>query len=151
MARFESARFAYVGIGGSDVTGKVYAEQNAAASRTGVDVRGNRLPYAPEWTTTATVGLRHRSGADLSVEAVHLGRQFGDPLNTRVLVADGQQGVLPSNTLWNVAANVPVPSLGVTAFGAVKNLFDELVLVDRTRGLLPSMPRMVQVGVERRF
>jgi outer membrane receptor protein involved in Fe transport len=59
--------------------------------------------------------------------------------------------VLPSNTLWNVAANVPVPSLGVTAFGAVKNLFDELVLVDRTRGLLPSMPRMVQVGVERRF
>jgi Fe(3+) dicitrate transport protein len=151
VARFESARFAYVGIGGSDVTGKVYAEQNTAGTRTRVDVRGNRLPYAPEWTTTATLGLRHRGGADVSVEAVHLGRQFGDALNTRVLVADGQQGVLPSNTLWNVAANVPVPSLGVTAFGAVKNLFDELVLVDRTRGLLPSMPRMVQVGVERRF
>jgi Fe(3+) dicitrate transport protein len=129
----------------------VYAEQNTAGTRTRVDVRGNRLPYAPEWTTTATLGLRHRGGADVSVEAVHLGRQFGDALNTRVLVADGQQGVLPSNTLWNVAANVPVPSLGVTAFGAVKNLFDELVLVDRTRGLLPSMPRMVQVGVERRF
>jgi Fe(3+) dicitrate transport protein len=150
-ARFEGARFAYVGVGGSDVTDKVYAEQNAAATRTRVNVRGNRLPYAPDWTTTATLGVRHRGGADLSVEAVHVGRQFGDPLNTRVLVADGQQGVLPSNTLWNLAANVPVPLLGVTAFGAVKNVFDALVLVDRTRGLLPSMPRMVQVGVERRF
>jgi len=151
VARFEGDRFAYIGTGGSDVVGKVYAGQNSGSTRTRLDVSGNRLPYAPEFFTTATVGVRHRSGADLSVEAVYMAQQFGDAANTRVLVSDGQQGVLPANTLWNVAMNVPMPSLGVTAFGTVKNVFDELVIVDRTRGLLPNMPRLVQLGVERRF
>jgi len=151
VARFEGGRFAYIGIGGSDVAGRVYAEQNAAATRTRQDVRGNRLPYAPEWTTTATLGVRHRGGADLSVEAVHLGRQFGDAANTRVIVADGQQGVLPANTIWNVSANAPIRPLGVTAFATVKNVFDNLVVVDRTRGLLPGMPRLMQFGLERAF
>jgi len=39
----------------------------------------------------------------------------------------------------------------VVAFATVKNVFDELVLVDRTRGLLPGMPRLVQVGLQRDF
>jgi Fe(3+) dicitrate transport protein len=151
VARFDSDRFAYIGTSGSDVVGKVYADQNSGGTRTRLDVTGNRLPYAPEFTTTATLGLRHRSGADLSLEAVHIGEQFGDPANTRVLVADGQQGTLPANTIWNVAANLPVRPLGVTAFATVKNVFDELVLVDRTRGLLPGMPRLVQMGLQRDF
>jgi Fe(3+) dicitrate transport protein len=151
VARFEGARFAYIGTGGSDEVGKVYAGQNSGNTRTRLDVRGNRLPYAPEFFTTTTLGVRHRVGADLSIEAVHMAAQFGDPANTRLLVSDGQQGVLPANTLWNVAVNVPVRTLGVTAFGTVKNVFNDLVIVDRTRGLLPNMPRLVQVGAERRF
>jgi Fe(3+) dicitrate transport protein len=151
LARFEGDRFAYIGTGGSDVTGKVYADQNGAGTRTRLNVQGNRLPYAPEFTTTATVGLRHSTGADLSIEAVHVASQFGDAANTTVLVPDGQQGVLPANTIWNVAANLPVRPLGVVAFATVKNVFDELVLVDRTRGLLPGMPRLVQVGLQRDF
>jgi Fe(3+) dicitrate transport protein len=140
-----------VGTAGSDVVGKVYVEQNASGTRTVVRVTGNRVPYAPERTLTATVGLRHRAGIDLSAEAVHVGRQFGDPVNTRVLVADGQQGPLPANTLWNIAANWTSAPLGVTIFATVKNVFDDVVLVDRTRGLLPGMPRLVQLGLERRF
>ncbi len=151
VARFESARFAYLGTGGGDVTNKVYAEQNGTGTRTRLDVRGNRLPYAPELTTTASLGLRHRGGADVSVEAVHLGQQFGDAANTRLTVADGQQGLLPANTIWNVAGNVPLRPLGVTAFATVKNLFGEMVLVDRTRGLLPGVRRLMQFGLERSF
>ena len=151
IARFEGDRFAYIGAAAGDVAGKVYAEQNGAGTRTRLDVSGNRLPYAPEFTTTATLGLRHTSGADLSVEAVHLGEQSGDAANTRVLVADGQQGALPASTLWNVAANLPLRALGVTAFATVKNVFDALVIVDRTRGLLPGMPRLVQFGLQRAF
>ncbi|MBX9854879.1 MAG: TonB-dependent receptor [Gemmatimonadaceae bacterium] len=151
VARTEGTRFAYIGTGGADVANKVYAEQNGTGTRTRLDVSGKRLPYAPALTTTATLGLRHRGGADLSVEAVHLGQQFGDAANTRVTVADGQQGILPANTLWNVAGNLPLRPLGVTAFATVKNLFGELVIVDRTRGLLPGMRRMVQAGVERSF
>lgn len=151
IARFASDRLTYIGRDGSDVVGKVYAGQNSGNTRTRLDVSDNRLPYAPEFFTTATLGVRYRDGADLSIEAVHMGEQFGDAANTRVLVSDGQQGVLPANTLWNIAMNVPVRALGVTAFATVKNVFDDLVIVDRTRGLLPNMPRLVQMGVERRF
>lgn len=151
IARFEGDRFAYVGTAGSDVVGKVYAEQNAAATRDRIRVTGNRVPYAPELTLTATLGLRHRAGFDLSAEAVHMGRQFSDPLNARLLVADGQQGPLAANTIWNVAANWTSAPLGVTVFATVKNAFDALVVVDRTRGMLPGMPRLVQIGVERSF
>lgn len=150
VARYEGTRYAFIGTSGSDVVGKVYAEQNGAASRTAVSVTGNVLPYAPELLVTATVGLR-RAAFDLSLEGVHVGSQFGDAANTRVLVDDGQQGVLPATTLWNIAANWRSAPLGLTVFASVKNVLDELVLVDRTRGLLPGMPRLLQVGFERGF
>lgn len=151
VARFEGARFAYIGTGGADVVGKVYAEQNGTATRTVQSVTGNRLPYAPELVGSATLGLRHRRGADLSVEAVHVSRQFGDPANTRTTVPDGQQGPLSASTLWNATANLPISPLQVTAFVSVKNAFDALVLVDRSRGLLPGMGRVVMLGLERSF
>lgn len=147
VARFEGARFAYIGAGGSDVAGKVYADQNAAGNRLRQSVTGNRLPYAPEYTLTTTVGARHRSGAELRVELVAISEQFGDAANTRVLVADGQQGTLAGNALWNVTTNVPVPGTTLSAWLAVKNLTDRTVVVDRTRGLLPGMPRLVQLGL----
>lgn len=151
VARFEGRRFAYLGVGGGDVAGKVYAEQNAGGSRTRVSVTGNRLPYAPEYTLTTTVGARHHSGSELRVEAVAISEQFGDAANTRVLVADGQQGPLAGNVLWNVTANVPVPNTALSAWVAVKNLTDRTVVVDRTRGLLPGLPRLVQLGMAYRL
>lgn len=147
VARFEGDRFAYVGTAGSDVVGKVYAEQGATGTRTRLSVAGNRLPYAPEGTLTATLGARHGSGAELRVEAVAVSEQFGDPLNTRVLVADGQQGPLAGNVLWNLTMNAPVGRTGFSAWLAAKNVTDRVVVVDRTRGLLPGLPRLVQFGL----
>ncbi len=151
IAQFQGTRLAFIGTGGSDVVGKVYSEQNVAATRAAVSVTGNRLPYAPEFTLTATLGLRHLAGFDVSLEAVHLGSQFGDPANTRITVADGQQGVLPASTIWNASLNWSPASLGVTVFASVKNAADALVIVDRTRGLLPGMGRVVLLGLERSF
>jgi Fe(3+) dicitrate transport protein len=151
IARYEGERYAFIGTGGSDVVNKVYAEQNAAGTRTALSVTGNRLPYAPEFTLTGSIGLRHLAGFDVSVEAVHLGMQYGDPANTRLSVADGQQGLLPASTLWNAAMNWRSSALDVTLFASVKNAFDALILVDRTRGMLPAMGRVVMLGVERSF
>jgi Fe(3+) dicitrate transport protein len=38
-----------------------------------------------------------------------------------------------------------------TLFLTVKNLQDELFIVDRTRGILPGSPRLVQAGVKFAF
>lgn len=151
IARFEGPRFAFIGVGGSDVMNKVYAEQNSAGTRSAVSITGKRLPYAPESMFTSTLGLRHLAGFDVSIEAVHLGAQFGDAANTRITVADGQQGVLPASTIWNASLNWSPSALGVTMFASVKNAANALVIVDRTRGLLPAMGRVVLMGVERSF
>jgi Fe(3+) dicitrate transport protein len=150
VARFEGERFAYVGTGGGDVVGKVYAAQNTAGTREQVRVTGNRLPYAPEQLLTATVGYARGAAFEARVEGVYVGAQFGDAVNTRVLVADGQQGPIPSVFLVNVAANYRLP-WGTTVFATVKNAFDRTFVVDRTRGLLPGMPRLVQAGVTQVF
>jgi len=117
---------------------------------TQVSVSGNRLPYAPRHMLTASLAYLHPAGLVTSVEAVSVSSQFGDDLNTVAGTADGQRGVIPQSTLWNAAINYKVPA-GATLFFTVKNLFDRTVVVDRSRGLLPGIPRLVQTGVSFSF
>jgi len=129
VARFEGTRF-------SNVPGFA-----------AVSVSGNRLPYAPKATLSATLGYAHPAGLEALVEAVRLGDQFGDDLNTVEPSADGQRGQLPAATLWNATVNARLPRLRSTLFVTVKNLFDRTVLVDRARGMLPGSPRLFQAGL----
>ena len=132
VARFEGTRFSSVaGFGTRSVS-------------------GNRLPYAPEQMLTAGAGYTHAIGLDVNVEAVRISKQFGDDLNTVEGSADGQRGLLPAYTLWNLAVNQPVTGRA-TLFLTVKNLFDRLAIVDRSRGIVPTTPRMVYAGVKVRF
>ncbi|HET7747043.1 MAG TPA: TonB-dependent receptor, partial [Vicinamibacteria bacterium] len=132
-ARFDGVRF-------SSVSG-----QGATS------VSGNRLPYAPRRTLTAAVGYARRNGLDLQVEAVSVGDQFADDLNTVRPSADGQRGLLPGYTVWNATAGHEVKALRSTLYVAVKNVLDELYIVDRSRGILPGNPRLFQVGLVTRF
>jgi Fe(3+) dicitrate transport protein len=116
-----------------------------------VSVSGNRLPYAPETTASVTMGYRHDVGLDVQIEAQHVGEQFGDDLNTVPGTADGQRGLIPAYTCWNLAASWRIPRSGGSIFVAVKNLDNRSVIVDRTRGLLPGHPRLVQIGTSWRF
>ena len=112
-----------------------------------VSVSGNRLTYAPRHTLAATVGYAHPSGFEALLEAVHVGDQFGDDLNTVVSSPDGQRGLLPSHTVWNAALNYAIPRLRSTLFVAVKNALDRTFLVDRARGMVPGSPRLIHAGL----
>ncbi|HYO91113.1 MAG TPA: TonB-dependent receptor, partial [Pyrinomonadaceae bacterium] len=132
-ARFTGTRFSSVGgFGNTSIT-------------------GNRLPYAPEHTLNATVGYAHPTGIDALVEAVYVGRQFADDLNTITPTPDGQRGLIPSFTIWNATANYNVESMHTTFFVTVKNVFDHLYIADRSRGILPGTPRLVQAGLKFSF
>jgi Fe(3+) dicitrate transport protein len=127
-ARFEGVRYSNVaGFGNTLVT-------------------GNRLPYASESLMNASVGFVHRRGVNLMAEMVQTSKQYGDDLNTINSTPDGQRGAIPGNVIWNATLNVPLEGLRTTAFLTVKNLTDRLVLVDRTRGMLPGAPRLLQAG-----
>ncbi len=116
-----------------------------------VSVRGNRLPYAPSQLGNASLGYVHARGTSALIEAVATSRQFGDDLNTVAPTPNGQRGLIPGNVLWNATINHPLESLRATLFLTVKNLTDRLVIVDRTRGILPSHPRLVQFGLRWQF
>jgi Fe(3+) dicitrate transport protein len=150
-AQFEGPRFVYLGTGGSDVAGKVYNEQDAGATRTQISVTGKRLPYAPTHLLSATLGFAAPFGLDASMEAVYVGPQFGDALNTSTTAPDGQQGPLPGYTIWNAAVNYTLAPLRTTLFVTAKNLLDRVYITDRVRGILPGSPRLVQAGFTQRF
>jgi Fe(3+) dicitrate transport protein len=114
------------------------------------DTTGNRVPYAPKRQLTAALGYAHPSGLDGQVEAVYVGEQYSDFLNTEVAPPDGngQAGKIASHTVWNAAVNYLVPRTGLTLFATVKNIADKTYIVDRTRGILPGSPRLIHAGVK---
>jgi Fe(3+) dicitrate transport protein len=114
-------------------------------------ITGNRLPYAPEHLSNFTVGYSNPSGIDMLVEAVYVSDQFADDLNTVTPSPDGQRGLIPGYTIWNATANYNVEAMRSTFFVTVKNFLDRTFIVDRTRGILPSSPRLVQGGLKFRF
>lgn len=111
-----------------------------------VSVSGNRLPYAPEKLLTASLSYRSSRGVSLGLEGVYTGSSFADDLNTRVGSADGQRGWIPALWLWNSAVELEVPALKSRVWLSVKNLENRTAIVDRSRGLLPTMPRLVHLG-----
>lgn len=114
-----------------------------------VNVRGRRLPYAPEHTVTAMLGIA-TGPVRAEAEYVYIASQFGDNTNTVAISANGQRGRIPAYGIWNLALNWDV-SNQLTLFGTVKNVADKTYIVDLIRGILPGNPRLVQVGASLRF
>ncbi len=117
---------------------------------TTVSVSENRLPYAPKQLVTSSIGYSYRN-FDSFIEGNYIGSQFSDDLNAINPVANGQRGAIPSQIYWNATANYRVEKLKSTFFVTAKNLFDRTFIVDRSRGILPSSPRLLQGGVKVSF
>jgi Fe(3+) dicitrate transport protein len=133
------------------------AEQTTAFTRVdnGTTVAGSapglRLPYAPEYLLTTSVGYAHTIGIDARLEAVYVGSQYADFANSTAANGTGQVGEIASYTIYNAALSYRMPTTGFGVFVAAKNLFDKVYIADRTRGILPGAPRLLQAGVEYSF
>jgi Fe(3+) dicitrate transport protein len=131
------------------------AEQSTSFNRvdTGAaiagSVAGKRMPYAPKTTATIGVGYATSEGLDVNLEAVHVGAQYADFANIQDPNSDasGQFGKIDAFTIFNATANYQIRQYGMTVFLSVKNLTDKVYIVDRTRGILPGAPRLIQAGL----
>jgi Fe(3+) dicitrate transport protein len=114
---------------------------------------GNRMPYSPEHTLTATVGYSHPNGFDAHLETVFVGEQFSDFANTvdAPVNGNGQIGKIADYVVVNFATTYHVKAIHTDFFAQLKNMFDEDYVVDRTRGILPGAPRLVQAGFKVAF
>ena len=115
-----------------------------------VDVNGNRLPYSPEWLANAALGLE-RGGFTAQVEVVGQTAMFADDVNLVPVTPDGQRGRIPGWAEVNLAFSYGPPQGRWELFATVKNIADRLIIVDRSRGILPGMPRLVQAGAKVKF
>ena len=124
-------------VGGAPVTGSV---------------AGNRLPYAPEHLLTAALGYAS-GGLDMQLEGVYVSEQFSDFANTVSVApnANGQTGMINEYIVWNATLNYHFKPERTTVFLTVKNLADKTYIVDRTRGILPGSPRLIQAGLKYSF
>jgi Fe(3+) dicitrate transport protein len=116
-----------------------------------VQVGGNRLPYAPEVLFAGAVGYARGDWFEGQIEIVHTGEHFTDDLNTRLPIANGQRGLIEAATIVNLTINLTAPDGRIGGYVAVKNLTDELYVVDRSRGILPGPQRTVQAGLSYAF
>lgn len=114
-----------------------------------INVRGRRLPYAPEHTITAMLGVA-AGPVRAEAEYVYVASQFGDNVNTVAVSASGQRGRIPAYGIWNLALNWDVGT-NLTLFGTVKNVANKTYIVDLIRGILPGSPRLLQIGASLRF
>ncbi len=113
-------------------------------------VTGNRLPYVPRHLATSGVGFEYR-GFHGFIENNYVSGQFSDDLNTFAPIANGQRGFIGSQTYLNATANYRIERWRSSLFVTAKNLGDRLFIVDRTRGIYPSSPRLMQAGIKIEF
>ncbi len=119
----------------------------------GGSAAGLRLPYAPRFTTTTTLGMQPVRDLELRLEVVYVGGQFSDFAETVAPPAGGtgQVGRIDDYTLVNLTGNYTIRPLNLTVFLAAKNATDEQYIADRVRGILPGTPVLLQGGFEYRF
>lgn len=138
----------FLGTRDSAIEGAALLPGEAAVFNT----HGNRLPYAPKHMVTAGIGYANRSfGFDGRIETQCISDMFGDDRNTHDPTPNGQRGIIRGWCVMNASINQYVKPIKTTFFLIGKNLFDRDFMVDRTRGIYPGMPLLVQGGARWAF
>jgi Fe(3+) dicitrate transport protein len=136
------------GTRNSAITGAALLPGEAAT----VSVNNNRLPYAPKHLLTAGIRYANRLvGFDARLESQCISDMFGDDRNTHNPTPNGTRGIIRGWCVLNAAANQYVKPINTTFFVTGKNLFDQIFIVDRTRGIYPGLPLLVQLGAKWTF
>ena len=150
-AAFESTRIVTVPCFDGRATGAAVPVRGGSVScGVPIDVRGNRLPYAPEWLYSAAIGYE-QGWFTGQVEVQGQSALYADDANVTVVSPDGQRGRVGAWAVVNLTLNVAPENSPLSGFVAVKNLFDKLYVTDRARGILVGTPQLFQVGLSYRF
>ena len=117
-----------------------------------VSVSGNRLPYAPKHMITAGLGYTNRPiGFNARIETQCISDMFADDRNRHDPTPNGARGIVRGWCVLNAAVNQYVKPINTTFYVVGKNLLDQLYMVDRSRGIYPGLPLMVQAGARWTF
>lgn len=117
-----------------------------------VNVRGNRLPYAPEWLYSAALQYAAPFGLQARLTITGQSAQFSDELNTVTPSADGETGLISGRYTLDANLGYTLPKGKWNFFAGVKNLTNErFIATRRPQGIRVSIPRFVSAGIEVRI
>jgi Fe(3+) dicitrate transport protein len=117
-----------------------------------VNIRGNRLPYAPNTFLSSGLTWQAPSGFGARFTGTYVSRQFGDELNTVVPEANGRVGEIPAYFLLDGNVFYQIKGTQTTLTLSGKNLLDHRYIASRRpQGIRPGLPRFITAGVDIRF
>lgn len=129
------------------VTHLAKAQFDTSVGEGSSNVRGNRIPYAPNWFGDITLGAELENGLGLTLSASHVGEQFSDARNTIAQSSDGTLGLIPSYSLVNLGLTYRPRAANWEIYLTCHNLLDKRYLSTRTDGMFAGPPRQTVVGV----
>lgn len=113
-----------------------------------INVRGNFLPYAPEFLISSALDLGITKDFSIRLSATYVANQFADEVNSINPSINGRIGEIPAFTLIDLNANYFVDYINSNVSLSIKNLFDERYISNRRpEGIRVGLPRFVTFGL----
>ncbi len=120
--------------------------------RPGDALKGNRLPYSPEWTANVSLGYEHtRYQAALLLNVVD--EVFGDGMNVRDFTTEETGtwgGLISSYYTIDLTGRYAVRD-NLHVFGAIKNVTDEQYIAGLRQGIYVGPERSFELGATYTF
>jgi len=114
-----------------------------------INIKYNKLPYAPEFTFTGLFDVTAPFGLGLHFATTYVSSQFTDELNTMEPAPSGETGEMPAYLVLDITGSYDFSDLNSTLYISVKNLLDERYIASRRpQGIKVGLQRFIAVGVE---
>jgi len=115
----------------------------------GVNVKGFRLPYAPENLLSMRFEYIQSGGFRLVLNGSYVSKQFADNVNTVEGSANGRIGIIPSYQVWNLSSHYQLKNIPMRLIFSVKNLFNRKYIASRRpEGIKPGLFRQMMIGFD---
>ncbi|MFN0216582.1 MAG: TonB-dependent receptor family protein [Saprospiraceae bacterium] len=117
-----------------------------------LNLRGNRLPYAPEWMSTQSIGFVAPWNLELQLSGTYVAQQFSNDFNTLNPSPDGRIGEIPAYFVADATLRYQIPVWKMGLFGTVKNLTDARYIASRRpQGIKVGIPQLFVFGLDKKF
>jgi Fe(3+) dicitrate transport protein len=128
------------------------SDRIVTSSGNDINVNGNRLPYAPEWTMSSAFTVEAPFGTGIRLTNTYVGSQFTDELNTVTPSNNGRIGLMPQYNVLDASLFHELPKLNTRFNVSVKNLMNErYISTRRPEGIRVGLPRIITAGIEVKF
>lgn len=123
-----------------------------AQSAENTNIKDNRTPYAPEHILSGGIHAEVPFGLGIQINALIIGNQFTDELNTVTPSADGRTGLLKSYQVFDANLYYQLPRINARFNLSAKNITDTRYIVSRRpQGIKVGLPRFITAGIDISF